>query len=312
VILGIGDDAALLRPEPGWDWIVTCDAQVAGRHFLPDLMSARAIGRRAMTINLSDVAAMGGEPRHALVSLGLPGETTVAFVEDLYAGFLDALGPAGAAIVGGNFTGTGAEWFCDVTLIGRVEQGRALTRAGANPGDRIFVTGSPGRSAAGLEVLRNAADLEEEWALAVVDAYVRPQARLAAGRFLGACGGVTALIDLSDGLVGDLTRICESSGAPARIDAGRLPVDPALEEAARLFGRARWEWPLLPGDDYELLFTVRPEESDRVAEGLRGATGLPVTQIGEIVFGRAQPLVEVAGLPPGSRTFEGWDHFRSG
>jgi len=304
--VGIGDDAAVLRPEPGWDLVVTCDAQVAGRHFLPGAMSARAIGRRAMTVNLSDIAAMGAEPRHAFLSLGLPAGMTIAFVEDLYRGFLDALAESGGRIAGGNLTGTGPEWFIDVTLIGRVERGRAQLRSGARPGDRIFCTGSPGRSAAGLAVLRAAAGAadppaydEEEWAIALVDAYVRPHARVAAGRFLAGCAGVTAMADISDGVVGDLTRICESSSVPARLDASRLPLDPDLEAAAAVFGVSRADWSLGPGDDYELLFTVRPEDAEAVAAGLRAATGLQVTEIGEMTFGRAHPLVEIVGRAAG-------------
>jgi thiamine-monophosphate kinase len=196
VVLGLGDDAAVLRPEPGFDWVVTCDAQIAGRHFLPRWMTARQIGRRAMTVNLSDLAAMGAVPRAALVSLGLDPALLVADVEELYRGLLDGLreswislldaeaqsggarraGPLAAgrgapatsgadpalpAIVGGNLTGTGPEWFCDLTLLGRVEAGRALRRGGARPGDRILVTGVPGRSAAGLALLRSIDEMSD-------------------------------------------------------------------------------------------------------------------------------------------------------
>jgi thiamine-monophosphate kinase len=195
--------------------------------------------------------------------------------------------------------------------MGRVECGRALTRSGARPGDRIFVTGSPGRSAAGLAVLQEQRDQEADWAVAVVDAFVRPRARIAAGRYLSRTEGVSALIDLSDGLIGDLTRVCERSGAPARLDIARLPHDPYLEAAAAHFGRARCDWTLAPGDDYELLFTVRSEQAESVADGLRHDTGLSVTEVGEMTFGRAVPLVEVTGLPPEHRTIAGWDHFRS-
>jgi thiamine-monophosphate kinase len=158
--------------------------------------------------------------------------------------------------------------------------------------------------------LQSDPELEEEWAAVLVDAYVRPHARVTAGRLLSGAGGVTAAIDLSDGMLGDLTRVCESSGAPARISVDRLPVDPELEAAARHFGRARWEWSLEPGDDYELLFTVRAEDADRIAGALTEATGLPVTEIGEMTFGHADPLVRVDGLPPEHRTIGGWDHFR--
>jgi thiamine-monophosphate kinase len=378
LLLGIGDDAALVRPEPGWDLVLTCDAQVCGRHFDSRWMGAGAIGRRAMTVNLSDISAMGGEPRHALVSLGLPGSMEVAAVEELYRGFLDALEGTEARIIGGNITKSGPEWFVDITLVGRIEQGRALTRAGARPGDRILVTGSPGRSAAGLAVLRAVTGsdapaaiggtatyggtpgtilgtasgtpssdhqkieqflITNPWARSLVRAFRQPQARLAAGRWLAKAADrpVTALVDLSDGLIGDLAHICERSGVRARIEVARLPHDPDLEAAASHFGLIRAAWTLGPGDDYELLMTVRPTASDSVAKELRATTGLTVTEIGEILppampalggvppVGAVPPsaagpstmepglgssLVEVTGLPPDEHPGGGWDHFR--
>jgi thiamine-monophosphate kinase len=347
LLLDIGDDAALIRPEPGWDLALTCDIQVCGRHFDPRWMGAGTIGRRAMTVNLSDIAAMGGEPRHALVSLGLPGSMEVAAVEGLYRGFLEALEGTEACVIGGNITSSGPEWFVDITLVGRIEQGRALTRAGARPGDRILVTGSPGRSAAGLAVLREITGsgansshqrieqflVTNHWAQSLVRAFRQPEARVAAGRLLASVAdrSVTALVDLSDGLIGDLEHICDRSGVRARIDAARFPHDPDLETAASHFGGVRAAWTLGPGDDYELLLTVHPAASDRVANELRAATGLMVTEIGEIFSCRVSSkgtmpfsagshpprkteidhgLVEVAGAPPGKPHGGGWDHFR--
>lgn len=384
LLLGIGDDAALIRPEPGWDLALTCDTHVCGRHFDPRWMGAEAIGRRAMTVNLSDIAAMGGEPRHALVSLGLPGSMGVAVVEDLYRGFLSALAETGARIIGGNVTSSGPEWFVDITLVGRIEQGLALTRAGARPGDRILVTGSPGRSAAGLAVLRAITkigasapgvpprpnrgtapgegaprttlgvvsgtlpalhrEIEQflttnSWARSLVRAFCQPTARLAAGRWMATAADrpVTALVDVSDGLIGDLAHVCVCSGVRARIEAARLPHDPDLEAASSYFGQVRTAWTLGPGDDYELLLTVCPAASERVANELRAATGLTVTEIGGILppsvpskgsapfkgtvppsaasppseeIGIDARLVEVIGLSPGEYYGEGWDHFR--
>jgi thiamine-monophosphate kinase len=338
LLLGLGDDAALVRPESGWDWLLTCDTQICGRHFDPRWMDAGAIGRRAMTVNLSDIAAMGGEPRYALVSLGLLGSMEVALVEELYRGFLEALEGTEACIIGGNLARTGPEWFVNITVLGRVRPGRALTRAGASPGDRILVTGSPGRSAAGLAVLRAVTGdgipgpvpnphpaiehflAASPWARSLIRAFVRPEARVAAGRRLARAEdrSVAALVDISDGLVGDLGHICERSGVRARIDATLLPRDPDLEAAAAHLGCSRAAWTLGPGDDYELLMIVRPASADRVATELRAATGLAVTEIGEILPAGPPPpapgdkpsMVEVTGLPPGDHHGSGWDHFR--
>jgi thiamine-monophosphate kinase len=345
IVLGMGDDAAVVRPEPGWDLAFTCDTQVCGRHFDPRWMGARTIGRRAMTVSLSDIAAMGGEPRYALVALGLPGSMEAAAVEDLYRGMLEAMEGAEIRIVGGNITGCGADWFLDTTLVGQIERGRALSRAGACAGDRILVTGVPGRSAAGLAVLQsitgselNAGDpalaaiptakreierflTANPWARSLVRAFRQPQARIGAGRRLAKAADrpASALVDLSDGLIGDLAHICESSHVRARIQVASLPHDPDLEASASHFGRARTAWTLGPSDDYELLFTVRPAASERVANELRAATGLTITEIGEILPpdpSATSPevgpeLVEVAGPPRGEELWGGWDHFRS-
>lgn len=357
-VLGIGDDAAILRPEPGWDLVVTCDAQVAGRHFVPAWMTPRAIGRRAMTVNLSDIAAMGAEPRYALISLGLPKTMTVDFVDGLYDGFLDALAGPGGRIIGGNLTGCGEEWFCDITLIGRVEAGAARRRSGARPGDRIFCTGSPGRAAAGLAVLRaievgegrgsggsvrngttpmgdapsggatsGAAasgrassdgtssdaitrfEARHPWAEPLIRAFLEPQARVAAGRVLARLDGVSAVIDLSDGLAGDLTRICEQSGVSARVDPNRFPADPALEAAARFFGRPRPDWTTMPGDDYELLLCLHPEAASGGAGELASALGLPVAEIGVILSPGPERIAGIQATGGEGVRSAGWDHF---
>ena len=329
LLLGIGDDAAVLRPEPGWDLVVTCDAQVAGRHFLPRWMSARTIGRRAMTVNLSDIAAMGAEPRHALVSLGLPSTLSVSFVDGLYDGFLDALQGSAARIIGGNLTGAGPDWFCDITLIGRVETGSALRRDGARPGDRIFCTGSPGRAAAGLTLLREIErrsgpphpdqkpgraiatfESEHPWSKSLLHAFLEPNARLRAGRMLAGLKGVAAVVDLRDGVVGALTRICERSDVSARIDPARFPSDPDLEAAAAATGSSRVDWTLSPGDDYELLFVLRPDEAAPIAREIAGATGIPVTEIGEIIAPDSTRVTGIEGWESRTGGPRGWDHFR--
>ncbi len=153
IVAAIGDDAALLRPPRGWDLMLTCDAQVEGRHFRREWMSPRQAGARAAEVNLSDIAAMGGVPMAALVSLGVPPDLTLPAVRGIYAGLRHALDAHGARVIGGNVTGAG-QLILDITLVGRVESGRALLRSGARAGDIVFVTGAPGRAAAGLAALR--------------------------------------------------------------------------------------------------------------------------------------------------------------
>jgi thiamine-monophosphate kinase len=176
--VGIGDDTAAFRPKAGYEILVTCDSVVEGRHYPPQVMTPRGIGRRSMVINISDIGAMGGRPRYALVSLGLKGETPVEDVEAMYRGFLDELNPFGAAVIGGNLARTESDVFIDVTLIGEAKEGKVLRRSSARPGDIVLVTGYPGRSAAGLQLLTCAlASLDHP----LVKAYTRPPHRARAG-----------------------------------------------------------------------------------------------------------------------------------
>jgi len=268
---GIGDDAAIFTPEPGWDLLLTCDMQIEGRHFQRRWLTPRELGARAAAVNLSDVAAMGGLPVGALLSLGLPPGLPLAVLDEFFDGFVAGLGAHGAAVLGGNISAAD-DLLIDVTLIGRVEQGMALRRDGARPGDVLFVTGAPGRAAAALASLdadpavwrRLAERLEEDAPPAELRerfrrALAAPRARLAAGRYLLENRLATAAIDTSDGLAGDLRHLCDESGLGAVIEEAFLPVDPDLTQLAALLDRDPLAWMLGASDDYELLFAVAPE-----------------------------------------------------
>ncbi|MEW6750568.1 MAG: thiamine-phosphate kinase [Candidatus Latescibacterota bacterium] len=304
--LGIGDDAAVLCVRPGHQLLVTCDVVVEGRHYLRGTDPAD-LGWRAAAVNLSDIGAMGGQPRYALLSLGLRPEQPVATLERVYRGFLEALQPYGAAVAGGNVTLTTGPPFLDVTLLGEVEQGRALKRSGARPGDAILVTGLPGQAAAGLRRLQEGAPVPPDDPLVL--AYRRPPARVPEGREACRCG-VHAAIDTSDGLAGDLGQLCRESGVGAVVEAARLPVSPALARAAAAWGEDPLALVLSPSDDYELLLTCAPQAAQAVQRALAGVRGVPVTCIGTITTsaghlglrrdGHEEPL-----------TGGGWDHFRA-
>jgi thiamine-monophosphate kinase len=282
---------------------------VEGLHYLPAFTGSFDRGRRAMTLNISDIGAMGGEALYALVSLGLPADTLVADVEELYRGFLYELNPFGASIIGGNLTGSGNGMFIDITLIGEVEQGKAVRRSGARPGDAVLVTGFPGRAAAGLQLLLRGphdAGLADD---PLVRAYTTPSHRARVGRALAATGYVTAMTDTSDGFPGDLGHVCEASRVGAEVIREDVPVDEAVREAALLLGRDPYELVLGESDDYELVVTCDPRHVPFLQSVAAGCAAVPLTHVGRITAAQGTVM-----LLPGGRKVPldaaGFDHFR--
>jgi len=321
VTLAMGDDAALLDPPADSEIVLTCDVQAEGRHFHPAWLTPHELGRRAIEINLSDLAAMGARPAAALISLGLPRDLGLDTVEQLYAGMLAALGGHGARIAGGNVSGADKLWI-DITLIGTVERGRALRRSGARVGDLVMVTGAPGRAAAAealltaVEAPRDAAPGEpHEPSLAAClaelrAAYAAPEARVAAGRHLLERDAATAAIDVSDGLAADLGHLAAASGVALRLEEALLPVDAALAGSAAALERDPLDWILGASDDYELAFTVPRARASR-ALAMRQTLELPVTLIGHVVAG--EPGVHLHRRTGKTIALSGgWDHLRPG
>lgn len=311
VVVGIGDDAAVLRADEGRYLLTTCDIQVEGVHFLKDKIAPRQLGRKAVAINLSDIASMGGIPRYLTISLSLPGETAVAYVDALYAGIREECAAAGVYVVGGNMAHAPLI-VVDTYLMGEVEAERVLLRSGARVGDRVLVTGSLGDSGAGLALLLNPeASCEEVHRQKVLEAHFTPQARLQEGRAIALSGLATAMIDVSDGTVSDIGHICEMSHVGARLWAESLPISEALRAVAQATGREALELALGGGEDYELLFTAPAEQADELAHLVRRETGTSVTVIGEMVpFTEGITLLHADGTHTSLRG-GGWDHFRS-
>lgn len=342
VVCGIGDDTAVLRWTPGTLVLFTTDALVEDVHFRRATGTPADVGWKALAINASDIAAMGGSPRHAVISLMLPAELDVAWVDSLYDGMLEMARDAGIAIVGGNLA-QAPSIVVDVALLGEVEPSMLLRRTGARAGDLVAVTGTLGRAAAGLlamEKLPAVGGMPEREEVpaspraargapghVMVDQAIaaqrRPRPRLAEGRALAATRAVRAAIDLSDGLALDLWRLCEANGLGVRVDATRIPVDacvPAVVDAVDRYAAGRGtaggrtaeggalDLAMGGGEDYELLFAVAPGDAGRVLEHLSDATGTPASVIGrfeEIAAGRNVVMdSETRPLEPG-----GWTHF---
>jgi thiamine-monophosphate kinase len=283
VLAGIGDDCAVLDPAPGSRLLATTDLLIEDIHFRRRHATAQDIGWKALAVNVSDIASMGGRPRWALVALACPPSTSVEEVAAFYEGMLALATEHGIAVVGGDTSASRAGWVINVTLLGEAE--RPVLRSTARPGDVIAVTGPLGRSAAGFAVLERSAPPQGVPAEALADvmtAHRRPVPRTREGVWLGTAGGVTAMIDLSDGLATDLGHIGEESAVGARVDIERLPTNDATRRVAAALGVDPIAWATGGGEDYELLLTCDREALRRLTEGLELATGTRLHVVGEI------------------------------
>jgi thiamine-monophosphate kinase len=263
-----------------------------------------------MALNISDIGAMGGRPLYALISLGLKAEVLVQDVEEMYRGFLLELRPFGASIIGGNLTKSGDGMFIDITLIGEVEQGKGLRRSGAKPGDAILVTGYPGQAAAGLQLLLDAPDDSKIIGHPLVKIYNTPSHRAQLGEAVANAGCATAMIDTSDGFLGDLGHICEESNVGAELFKEKLPVSEDLREAANVLHRDPYDFFLGESDDYELVITCRPGDVALLRSVIIQCCPVPLTEVGKITNA---PREITLLLPNGDKRLvkpSGWDHFR--
>jgi thiamine-monophosphate kinase len=295
--LTCGDDAALWRPTPGHETILTCDWFLEGAHFLRDKHPADAVGWKCLARAVSDIAAMGARPRCFLLSLALPGELTGKWLTAFLKGLRRASDSFQCALGGGDTTRR-EEVLISITVVGEVRKGLARLRSGARPGDAIFVSGRLGEADAGLRQLRSARGFVRA-KNAAIRKHLYPEPRLALGQWLAENRLASAMMDLSDGLSTDLPRLCAASRVGARVDVDSLPVG-ALAKPAEAFESA-----LHGGDDYELLFTANPRNAGRVPIKFQE---LLLTRIGEITKERKITL-RVDGRDKLLRS-GGWDPFR--
>ena len=301
VIVGPGDDAAVIAPVRGALDVLTTDALVDGVHFDRRFVPPDAIGHRALAVNLSDLAAMGAQPRAALLSLAMPPSMEVADVDRMLDGLLALADAHRVALIGGNVTRTPGPLTIDVTAIGSVGPRRALTRAGARAGDEVYVTGSLGGAAIGLKALQRDADSLG------IGRYLRPQPRVRAGLILSRTRAASSCMDLSDGLADGLRQIAEASAVGITVDAAAIPLGDGVKEWHEHEGGDPVETALSGGDDYELLFTVRPAHRGRFRGARRQLSDLPVTKIGTVTKDRALLVRDDAGVRP---LPAGYEHFR--
>ena len=308
VVLGIGDDCAAIE-IPGPDYLLwTMDTLVEGVHFDLAYTTLSQLGWKSLAVNLSDIAAMGGEPGPALLSLGWPPERDRSLALEFAAGLAQAAREYGAAVIGGDTIASPGGLIITVTLTGRAPANQMLRRTGAKAGDLIFVTGPLGEAAAGLEILRQGLELPPELKEPLLEAHLRPRPQLRAGRLLAREGLATALIDTSDGVATDLFHICRASGTGARIAAAEVPVSPRVAAAAPLLGCDPLDLALTGGEDYLLLFTAAPELAPRLSAAFSRAGLAAPLPLGHIVPGDRVILETSAGEVDISG--RGYDHFR--
>ncbi|SDE30895.1 thiamine-monophosphate kinase [Paenibacillus sp. UNCCL117] len=319
VEVGIGDDAAVVHVNPGIQWVLTCDTMTEEIHFKPITMRDADIGFKAMGSAVSDIAAMGGRPRFALVALCLPKDSDVERVRRIYDGLYDCADRYGIAIVGGDTTSSAGGITISVTVIGEVKTGRALLRSSARPGDAVFVTGFLGRSAAGLEWLLRQNTPSVQWGAnfppdiyaKLVAAHCRPLPQIEAGLALSQSGMCHALNDVSDGLSSEAWEIAEASGVGIDLIEEQIPIADELRDYAASVGRDPLEYVMGGGEDYELLGTVPAAQAEALRLKLAEA-GLTLQLIGHVtdehtgvrLVGNAGEISELAK--------KGYNHFVEG
>jgi thiamine-monophosphate kinase len=306
MLVGIGDDAAVVEPERNRVEVLTVDALVEGIHFDRAFAPPDAIGHRALAVNLSDLAAMGAAPRLALLSMALPAPLPLADFDAIVAGFTALAARHRLHVAGGNLTRSPGPLMIDVTVMGTVKRRQALTRGGARPGDDIYVSGSLGSARAGLCALQSAISIQQS----TIDAYLRPEPRLALGVHLARNRAASACMDLSDGLADGLRQMAEASGVGMIIDAAALPIEPAARAFFAARGTHGVTQALTGGDDYELLFAVRPRTQRRLSAATKRG-GVPLTRIGRCTAERGVTLRGEAGSAMDLEDLpRGFTHFR--
>jgi len=304
LVAGIGDDCAILRVPPGHELLVTTDFSIEGVHFRRDWHPPELIGRRCLTRGLSDIAAMGGEPRAAFLSLAVAGNVPQNWVDRFLTGLLDLASEFKVPLAGGDTAQSDHGIQADIVVVGSVPRGTAVLRPGARPGDKIYVTGELGGAAAELAQLRKSKPVKSTtWQK--YSQYLCPHPRIAVGKILRRRRIASAMIDLSDGLSMDLEHICHESHVGAEIDASAIPHARSQQYVGEKNPAAiALEFALHGGDDYELLFTSSAAVPVRIA-------GVQVTCIGRILpsSGMRMRLIDADGK---SRPLKaaGWEHFK--
>lgn len=302
VIVGIGDDSAVLNSSGSRLQLMTTDMLVENVHFRLSTANPFQIGWKSLAVNISDIAAMGGEPTYACVSIGLPKNTDVDFVDKLYLGMQEVADKYSVDIVGGD-TVSSPQVIINIALLGEVELENLMLRSSAKEGDYIFVTGDVGGSSAGLEIL------ERQLPINGTEKHLMPIPRVQEAGLLAKSGYVTAMIDISDGVSSEIYHICEQSNTGARIFLKDIPLSDNTYKVAKTIGKDPYDFALYGGEDYELLFTCRPDGASYVKELFLNRCDTPLTCIGHITANWLSLVIEDENGVPLPLKPAGYNHF---
>lgn len=309
VLKSIGDDAAAFFVNPDDVTLVTTDLLIDRVHFLRDRTSGFNLGYKSLSVNLSDIAAMGGVAQEAFVSIAIPGDCEIDYIDKIYRGMKYIAGEFGVNILGGDTTSSRADLVINITVIGSVLEKEMLCRNGARHGDTIFLTGFLGDSQAGLHLLSENREETSKESEALINAHFLPKPFLREGQFLARQRCVHAAIDISDGLGSDLGHIIEQSNVGARIYQEKIPVSKNLIKFCTHFRLDPYNYALTGGEDYVLLCTVPPDKADRLARDYLKRFNQPLYSIGQITDSGKMELEQANGriseIEP-----SGWDHFK--
>ncbi|MCK5533891.1 thiamine-phosphate kinase [bacterium] len=280
LILGVGDDAAVVAKDSRKAFLATTDMLIEGVHFSKKTASLRQIGWKALACNLSDIAAMGGIPLYALVSIGFPQDTAVKEIEELYRGIESLAGKYRVKIIGGDTVSSPCFFVISITVLGEIEKKELVTRSGAKLGDKILLTGTIGDAGAGLRLLKNPKHLKffNRYEKYLINRFLLPEPRIKEARIIARTKCATAMIDCSDGLDLSIKFISRQSKVGAKIYTDSIPLSGGLKKTSSAFKKNPLEFALFGGEDYELVFTASPEKTKKIKKQISG-----VTVIGEIV-----------------------------
>jgi thiamine-monophosphate kinase len=306
VVVGIGDDAAVLLASPRQLQLVTTDMMVEDIHFSLKTTTPWQLGYKSLAVNISDIAAMGGVPRHAVISLAIPKQLSVDFIVNLYQGMKEICREYGVNIVGGDTVGSRSGLVINAAVLGEVEPSHLLKRSGAKTGDLVIVSGTLGNSGAGLELLSRGNWENFDFAWPLVTAHLTPRPQVKIGRMI-ALAGATSADDISDGLASEVNEIASASQVGMRIYADKIPLSPELKQAAAKLGMSAVDFALYGGEDYQLLFTMHPAQ---FSPALAAEAGVSLSVIGEVTPREGGAILVGAGGRASPLAARGYNHFR--